>query len=254
MIDTHCHLYFNDFKKDINQIIFDAQCIGVTQFWMPSINSSYHVSMIDLEKKYKKLIKLFIGLHPCYVNQNTFEYELKEVINFLEKKNVIGIGEIGIDLYNNSSTFEIQKIVFLEQIKLAIKKNMPIIIHARESLTEIFLILKSQYSNVLKGIFHCFSGTLFDAQTIIDLGFLIGINGLITFKNVKIDQFLHKIPIEYIVLETDSPYLSPTPFRGKRNTPYFLKYIVDKLSIIYAISREKVIEKTTYNAKKLIER
>lgn len=252
MIDTHCHLYLEHFKKDVNQVICYSKYCGVQEFWLPGINSLYHLSMLNLKKQYKDLIQLIIGLHPCYVYNTTFQYELETVINFLKKNDVIAIGEIGIDLYRDSSTLEIQKIVFLEQIKLAIEKKIPIIIHSRQSLKEILLILESQNSNLLKGIVHCFSGTLSDAEAIIDLGFLIGINGLITFKNVNIDQFLHKIPIEYIVLETDSPYLAPVPFRGQRNSPFFLKYIVDKLSTIYQCSSEYIIEITTKNAKNLI--
>lgn len=211
MIDTHCHLYLEDFKKDFHEVIYCAKYCGIREFWFPAINSKYHLAMVDLKNQYKNLIQLMIGLHPCYVNFSTFEYELIKVIDFLKYNEVIAIGEIGIDLYYNNSTFEIQKIVFLEQIKLAIAKKKPIIIHARQSFKEILCILQSECSNLLKGIFHCFSGTLFDAKAIIELGFLIGINGLITFKNVHIDQFLNKIPIEYIVLETDSPYLAPVP-------------------------------------------
>lgn len=252
MIDTHCHLYFENFRKDLDQVVINAKNCGVIECWLPGINSLYHFSMLSLKKKYKNWIQLIIGLHPCYVELSTFKIELQKIKHFLEKHNVIAIGEIGIDLYHNSNTLQIQKIVFLEQIKLAIEKKKPIIIHSRQSLQEILEILNSESLNCLKGIFHCFSGNLSDAQSIIKLGFLIGINGLITFKNVNIDQFLHEIPIKYIVLETDSPYLTPVPFRGKRNNPSLLKYIVSKLSLIYKISVQNVIKITTQNAKNLI--
>lgn len=253
MIDTHCHLYLEELFNDFNEIFIRSNNSGVIQCWLPAINSSYHLKMINLKKANPHWIKLMAGLHPCYVKRDTFEFELEKVKSFLRNHDCIAIGEIGIDLFWDKSTFEIQKIAFLEQIKIAKKNKLPIIIHSRESIEEIFVILENEKNDSLKGIFHCFSGNFSQAKKIIELGFLLGIGGMITFTNVKVDQFLHEIPLQHLVLETDSPYLAPVPFRGKRNDPSFLLNIVKKLSSIYHVSEEKIIEISIANSTKLIQ-
>ncbi|MCB9202734.1 MAG: TatD family hydrolase [Flavobacteriales bacterium] len=252
MVDTHCHLYVEEFDGDLDEVIDKSGRKGVKEFWLPAVDSSYHLKMNEIKEKYFPKIKLMVGLHPTYVKEETYQKELDLVERELEKNDYIAIGEIGIDLYWDKTTLEIQKKAFVHQIRLAKRKKLPIVIHARESYDEIFEVLEKENSEELKGIFHCFTGTYEQALKIIDFGFLLGIGGVVTFKNGKIDQFLHKIPLEKIVLETDSPYLAPVPFRGKRNSPEYLEFVVGKLSDLYGVSREFIIEVTHNNAQKLI--
>lgn len=253
MIDTHCHLYMEEFFKDVNHVIIQSKNSGIIQCWMPAIDSTYHENMIKLKKNYPEWIELMVGLHPCNIKNDNFEFELEQINLFLDNYPCIGIGEIGIDCHwMNNILLEKQKIVFCEQIKIAKKKELPIIIHSRGAMKEIFSILEKEQNKHLKGIFHCFCGSLSDAERIIRLNFLLGIGGLITFKNERISHFLNKIPLQHIVLESDSPYLAPTPFRGKRNDPSLLINVVEKLSYIYNIPKEMVIQITTNNAKNLI--
>ena len=190
------------------------------------------------------------GLHPTDVKEN-YKDELEFVVNTLKSHNYVAIGEIGIDLYWEKSFLKQQKDAFKFQIKLAIQHDLPIVIHCREAFNEIFEILDKENSNKLRGVFHCFTGTLEEAQRAIDLGFVLGIGGVVTFKNGGIDKFLHKIDLKNIVLETDSPYLAPVPFRGKRNESSYIIYVLEKLSEIYGISKEKIAEITSKNAEKV---
>ena len=251
MIDTHCHLYIEEFEDDINHVIEKAKNEGVQEFWFPAIDSSYHLKMNELKQKFSNEIHLMMGLHPCYVKPETFEKELEIVEQKLKSNEYFAIGEIGIDLYWDKSTLDIQQLAFKHQIKLAKEQKLPIVIHSRESFNEVFNTLEQEKSEDLFGIFHCFSGDAHQAKKAIELDFLLGIGGVVTFKNGKIDQFLNEIPLDKIVLETDSPYLSPTPFRGKRNEPSYLKYITKKLSEIYQVSEQEIIHQTTLNCKRI---
>lgn len=251
MIDTHTHLYAEEFDQDRKETIEKALNNGVTHFFLPAIDSKTHKKMLDLEKEYPNQTYAMMGLHPCSVKTETWEYELNIVENYLKQRDFCAIGEIGIDLYWDKSTLEIQIRTFEQQIDWAIERNLPIIIHTRDSFNETFEILQNKKHINLRGIFHCFSGNLEQAQQAIDLGFSLGIGGVITFKNGKIDQFLHEIPVEKIVLETDSPYLAPTPHRGKRNDSSYLPLIAGKLVDIYKISFEEIDRITTQNAKKI---
>ena len=188
-----------------------------------------------------------MGLHPCYVKENYVD-ELNHIEAELAKRKFIAIGEIGIDLYWDKSTLEIQKIAFKHQIKLAKKYKLPIVIHCRESFDEIFEVLESEKSDDLFGIFHCFTGNLEQAQQAISLNMKLGIGGVVTFKNGKIDQFLHQIDLKHIVLETDSPYLAPVPFRGKRNESSYVHLVAEKLATIYGVSQEEIAKITTENS------
>ena len=250
IIDTHTHLYLNQFKKDIDDVIASAKEIGVKKFIFPAIDSSHFDSMHSLKNKYPNEIYLMSGLHPTDVKEN-YKDELDFVVNTLKTNNYVAIGEIGIDLYWDKTFLKQQQEAFIFQIRLAIKHDLPIVIHCRQAFDQIFEILDKENCDKLRGIFHCFTGTFEEAQRAIDLGFVLGIGGVVTFKNGGIDKFLHKIDLKNIVLETDSPYLAPVPFRGKRNESSYIIYVIEKLSEIYGISKEKIAEITSKNAEKV---
>jgi TatD DNase family protein len=250
IIDTHTHLYLKQFNEDIDLVINRSKEIGVNKFILPAIDSSHFNEMHNLKDKYPNSIYLMSGLHPTDVKEN-YKDELDFVVNTLKSHNYVAIGEIGIDLYWDKSFLKQQQEAFKFQIRLAIEHDLPIVIHCREAFDEIFQILDDENCNELRGVFHCFTGTLEQAQRAIDLGFFLGVGGVVTFKNGGIDKFLHKIDLKNIVLETDSPYLAPVPFRGKRNESSYLIYILEKLSEIYGISKEKIAEITSKNAEKV---
>lgn len=246
--DTHTHLYSKEFEQDRNEMIHRAMNAGVTRFFIPSIDSAHSESMYALEKQYPENIFLMMGLHPTYVKEN-YESELMHVESELAKRKFYAVGEIGIDLFWDKSTLAIQQIAFRRQIQLAKKYKLPINIHCRDAFDEIFEILEQEKSADLFGIFHCFTGTFEQAQQAISCNMKLGIGGVVTFKNGTIDQFLHRIPIEHIVLETDSPYLAPVPFRGKRNESSYIINVVNKLADIYQNTPESIAEITTRNSK-----
>lgn len=246
--DTHTHLYSEEFDLDRSEMIQRAISKGVTRFFVPAIDSTCTKAMYELEANYPENVFLMIGLHPCYVKENFWD-ELNHIETELTKRKFIAIGEIGIDLYWDKSTLEMQKIAFKYQIQLAKKYKLPIVIHCRESFDEIFEVLESERSDDLFGIFHCFTGTIEQAHQAISLNMKLGIGGVVTFKNGKIDQFLHQIDLKHIVLETDSPYLAPVPFRGKRNESSFICLVAEKLATIFGVSTEEIAKITTENSK-----
>lgn len=249
--DTHTHLYSEEFDADRNEMIQKAIQAGVTRFFVPSIDSSYTQKMYDLEKQYPENVFLMMGLHPCYVKPETFEQELLHVEKELASKKFYAVGEIGIDLYWDKTTLEIQKLAFKRQIQLAKKHKLAINIHCREAFDEIFEVLESEKSADLFGIFHCFTGDLEQANKAISLGMKLGIGGVATFKNGKIDQFLNQIDLKHIVLETDSPYLAPVPYRGKRNESSYTLLVAQKLALIYELPLEEIAKITTENSKQI---
>ena len=251
LIDTHTHIYSEKFDHDRDEVIQRAMDIGVQRFYLPSINSSYYNKMEDLKNKYPENMFLMIGLHPCDVKSETYEHELAFVENKLLEEKFAAVGEIGLDLYWDTTTLELQKYAFIKQINLAKKFKLPIIIHIRDAFKEALEIIEKEKDSDLYGIVHCFSGNLEQAKQFIDLGFYLGIGGVVTFKNGKIDKFLKEIPLENIVLETDSPYLAPTPFRGKRNESSYLKVIADKISDIYELMPDEVGKITSENARRI---
>ena len=246
MIDTHTHLYLEEFKDDIDDVISRAKNVGVHGFYLPSISSKYNKSMRDLEKKFPDDISCMIGLHPCYVDDN-FQSEINFVKKQIDEHNYKAIGEIGIDLFHEKKYFNQQVIAFEEQIKLAIEYDLPIVIHSRDSFDEIFKVLEKFKSEKLRGIFHCFTGNLDQANKIIDLNFHLGIGGVVTFKNGKISEFLNAVPIDKIVLETDSPYLAPAPYRGKRNESFYIELVAKKIAEVYDVDLDYVSEVTDKN-------
>ena len=247
MIDTHTHLYLEQFRDDIDDVISRAKAVGVEKFYLPSISSKYNKSMHDLEKKFPDDIFCMIGLHACSVDDN-FDLELDFVKKKIKEHNYKAIGEIGIDLFHEKKYFDQQVIAFEQQIKLAIENDLPIVIHSRDSFDEIFEVLEKFKCEKLRGIFHCFTGNIDQARRIIDLNFHLGIGGVLTFKNGKISEFLNEIPINKIVLETDSPYLAPSPYRGTRNESSYLKIIADKLAEIYNLKIDEISKITQQNS------
>jgi TatD DNase family protein len=250
IIDTHSHLYLKQFSDDIENVIEKSIENGVKKFILPAIDSSHYEDMHHLKNKYPKKMYLMTGLHPTNVKEN-YKAELDFVVNSLKEYDYIAIGEIGIDLYWDKFFLKQQQEAFRFQIRLAMKHDLPIVIHCRDAFDEIFEILNKENCDELRGIFHCFTGNIDQAKRAIDLGFILGIGGVVTFKNGGIDKFLNQIDLKHIVLETDSPYLAPVPHRGKRNESSYIMYVVEKLSEIYGLSKEEIAEITTKNAEKV---
>lgn len=249
LTDTHTHLYSEEFQNDRTEMIRKAIEAGVSRFFVPSIDSSYTQKMYDLEKQFSDNIFLMMGLHPCYVKPETYLQELTHVENQLTLRKFHAVGEIGIDLYWDKSTLKIQQDAFKKQIQLAKKYNLGINIHCRDSFDEVFEVLEGEKSPDLFGIFHCFTGDFNQAKRAINLGMKLGIGGVVTFKNGKIDQFLNDIDIKHIVLETDSPYLAPVPHRGKRNESSYTVLVAEKLAQIYQLPIDEIACITTENSK-----
>ncbi len=248
--DTHTHLYSEAFDEDRHEMIQRAIDANISRFFIPAIDSTYTNSMLELEKDFPKNIFLMMGLHPTHVKDN-FKEEIKHVEDMLAERSFYAVGEIGIDLYWDVSTLEIQKEAFKYQIELAKKYKLPIVIHCREAFNEIFEVLEEANDQDLFGVFHCFTGTIDQAKKAISFNMKLGIGGVATFKNGKIDKFLNEIDLKHIVLETDAPYLSPVPFRGKRNESLYILKVLNKLSEIYNVSKEDIANITTQNSKEI---
>lgn len=248
--DTHTHLYSEAFEKDQKAMIQRAMDAGVERFFVPAIDSTYTQSMLDLESNYPENVFLMMGLHPTHVKEN-YKEELALVEEWLSKRKFYAVGEIGIDLYWDKTFLKQQHEAFVYQIRLAKKHQLPIVIHCRDAFDEIFEILEQEKGEDLFGIFHCFTGTLKQAHKALSYNMKLGIGGVVTFKNGKIDQFLDQIDLRHIVLETDSPYLAPAPHRGKRNESAYITRVLEKLSTIYNIPKEDIAEITTENSKEV---
>ncbi len=248
--DTHTHLYSEAFDEDRYDMIHRALDAGVSRFFIPAIDSTYNESMFQLEKDFPENVFLMMGLHPTHVKEN-YKEELAIVADLLASRKFYAVGEIGIDLYWDKTTLSIQQDAFRKQIKLAKQYKLPIVIHCREAFDEIFEVLEEEKSDDLFGIFHCFTGTKEQAHKAISYNMMLGIGGVVTFKNGKIDQFLNEISLEHIVLETDAPYLSPTPYRGKRNESSYIVNVLNKLVDIYHKTPEEIAIVTTQNSKKV---
>ena len=246
--DTHTHLYSEAFDEDRNEMIDRAIDQGVSRFFIPAIDSEYTEAMLQLEKDYPNNMFLMMGLHPTHVKDN-YKEELKHVEAMLAKRPFYAVGEIGIDLYWDKTTLGIQQEAFKHQIRLAKQYKLPIVIHCREAFDEIFEVLESEKSDDLFGIFHCFTGTLEQAHQAISYNMKLGIGGVVTFKNGKIDTFLNQIDLKHIVLETDAPYLAPVPYRGKRNESTYVIKVLEKLVDVYGVSLKDIAAITTQNSK-----
>ena len=247
LTDTHTHLYSEEFSQDRDEMIQRALDTGVKRFFVPSIDSSYTQQMYELEAKYPENVHLMMGLHPTYVKEGYMQ-ELAHVEEQLAKRKFTAIGEIGIDLYWDKSTLKEQQYAFKYQIQLAKKYKLPINIHCRDAFNEVFEVLESEKGDDLFGVFHCFTGNFEQAQQAISYNMKLGIGGVVTFKNGQIDRFLSEIDIKHIVLETDSPYLPPVPYRGKRNESSYTKLVAEKLATIYNLPVSQIAEITTQNS------
>jgi len=246
--DTHTHLYAEEFDMDRDEMMQRAINAGVTRFFIPAIDSNSIQKMYELEANYPENVFLMMGLHPTYVKENYWD-ELEIVAKELASRKFFAIGEIGIDLYWDKTHLIEQQMAFRTQIQWAKKYKLPIVIHCRDAFEEIFEILESEKSADLFGIFHCFSGTYEQALQAISYNMKLGIGGVVTFKNGKIDQFINQIDLKHLVLETDSPYLAPIPFRGKRNESSYIVNVVDKLAALYGVSTQEIALQTTNNSK-----
>lgn len=248
--DTHSHLYSDEFLIDQEAMMQRAFDAGVQRIFVPAIDSTFADKMYEVEAKYPENVFLMMGLHPTHVNEN-FESELAFVESELARRKFYAVGEIGIDLFWDKTFLKQQIEAFRRQIQWAKKYKLPINIHCRDAFDEVFEVLKAEQSPDLFGIFHCFTGTYEQALEAISYNMKLGIGGVVTFKNGKIDQFLNKIDISNLVLETDSPYLAPVPYRGKRNESSYLTNVIDKLAELYDTTAEDIAEITTQNAKEI---
>ncbi len=251
-IDTHSHLYAEEFAADIEEVVLRAKTANVRNILLPDIDSKDRPKMIELHKKFPKICLPMIGLHPTSVKED-YKKELAEIVKTISVQKFYGIGETGIDLYWDKTFFKEQIESFEFQIELALKHNLPIVIHARKSLNEIFAILKKFVNKNLTGVFHCFPGNIQEAQKAVDMGFYLGIGGVVTYKNSTMADVVRHFSLDHILLETDSPYLTPVPHRGKRNDSSLIPLVAEFISKIKEVNINDVAEITTSNAEKLFK-
>lgn len=250
MIDTHAHIYSEEFDADRTDVLARAREAGVMELYMPNVDHTSIDRMLELEAKYPAIARPMMGLHPCYVKKG-FEKELYLVESWLAKRHFIAIGEIGTDLYWDKTTWPYQQEAFLQQIRWAKQYRLPVAIHCRESMAETLRLLEPLVGDDLTGVFHCFTGTLEQAQQCLAIGFRLGIGGVSTFKNGGLDKVLPEVGIEHLVLETDCPYLAPAPHRGKRNEPAFLAVIAQRVADLKHMTLAELTAKTSANARAL---
>ena len=248
--DTHTHLYSEAFDEDREAMIQRALDAGVSRFFIPAIDSTYADAMFSLENAFPENVFLMTGLHPTHVKEN-FNEELSFVEQELKRRKYVAVGEIGIDLYWDKSTLAIQQEAFRRQIQLAKQHELPIVIHCRDAFDEVFEVLETEKDEKLFGIFHCFTGTYEQAQQALSFNMKLGIGGVVTFKNGKLDTVINRIPLKDVVLETDSPYLAPAPYRGKRNESVYITRVLEKLAELYEMDTEAVAEMTTQNSREV---
>ncbi len=251
LTDTHTHLYSDEFNEDREAMIQRAMAAGVQRFFLPAIDADSTAGMLELKQQFPECIHLMSGLHPTHVQQQDVKLQLAHVKKMLDIGDCVAVGEIGVDLYWDKTTKDLQMQVFEQQIEWALAYKLPIVIHCRNAFDEVFEVLEIFNGKGLHGIFHCFTGTKEQAQEAINHGMKLGIGGVVTFKNGKIDQFLSQIDLEHIVLETDAPYLSPVPYRGKRNESAYLLHVAQKVASLYNVTVEEVASITTSNSREV---
>lgn len=252
LIDTHSHIYSEEFIHDRDEALQRAYDSGIKKIILPNIDSGSIKHMLDLSDAYPHLCYPLIGLHPTSVEED-YREELEAIEYWLDKRKFYGIGEIGIDLYWDKKYENEQKDAFRRQIRMAKKHKLPIVIHIRNSFDETYEIVKEEQDGTLKGVFHCFTGTIEEARKIVDLGFYLGVGGVLTFKNSNLNDVIRSVKVENILLETDAPYLAPVPKRGKRNESSYLVFVAQKVAEIFNISMTQVAEITSSNARALFE-
>jgi TatD DNase family protein len=250
LIDTHAHIYVSEFENDQFLMLERAEKEGIEKILLPAIDSESHVQMLLLEQQNPATCISMMGVHPCSIKED-YKSELKIAREYFEQRKFIAVGEIGLDFYWDKTFTDQQFAAFHEQIEWALEFDIPIAIHSRSSTDECIQVVAEHQKGKLRGVFHCFSGDAKQAQQIIDLGFYMGIGGVLTFKNSGLDKVLETVNLKHLLLETDAPYLAPVPFRGKRNEPSYLKYVVEKLSAIKNVELNEVAEITTRNAEEL---
>lgn len=250
LFDTHSHVYLREFDNDRADVMERTDKAGIAKVLMPAIDSSTHASMLDLEQRYPVLCLAMMGVHPCSVKED-YRKELELAEGYLRSRRFVAVGETGLDFYWDVTYRDQQYEVFQRQIDWAIEFQIPIVIHSRNSIDECIEMIRKNSNEKLRGVFHCFTGTVEQAREIIDLGFYLGIGGVVTFKNAGLDKVVAQLPLGNLVLETDAPYLAPVPFRGKRNEPEYLSYVARRLAEIYALPLEEVAAATSENSKKL---
>jgi TatD DNase family protein len=250
LVDTHTHLYSKEFAADIDKVIERAAAEGVEKFYLPAIDSTATASMLALEARFTGKCIAMMGLHPCYVKEN-YKDELQQVEEWLGKRSFAAVGEIGLDHYWDKTYVKEQEEAFRLQVEWSIKYNLPIVIHTRNAMQETINIVKEYAHRGARGIFHCFGGSIESAREIIKAGFYLGIGGVVTYPKAGLAEVLEHIELEHLVLETDAPYLTPVPFRGKRNESSYLKYVVEKLAAIKNVPVEEIAAVTTANAEKI---
>ncbi len=251
LTDTHAHLYSAQFSADREMMMTRAFEEGVERIFLPAIDSESHNDLIALVDAFPSRCFAMMGLHPCSVNPNTIENEMREIEYWHSIRKFVAVGEIGIDLYWDKTHLELQQEIFARQIDLAKKMNLPIIIHSRNAFNECHEIVKEKQDGNLKGIFHCFSDGIKEGEKVIELGFLMGIGGVLTFKNSGVDKVVEHFGLENFVLETDAPYLAPVPYRGKRNESAYIIHVANKMAEIKKCSVGEVATITTENSKSL---
>lgn len=249
-IDTHTHLYLKEFSDDIEEVMQRAEVEGVSRFYLPAIDSSETGNMIELEKKFPGKCIAMAGLHPCSVKEN-YKEELAKVEMALSQRKFIAIGESGLDFYWDKTYIKEQYESLHVQAAWALKYDLPLVLHTRDAMHETIDVIKTYKGKGLRGVFHCFGGSLENANEIVDQNFLLGIGGVVTYKNSGLADVIREIDLKYIVLETDAPYLTPVPYRGKRNESSYVKLIAQKLAGIKNITLEEVAEQTTKNAESM---
>ncbi len=250
MIDTHAHIYLEQFSEDLPETIDRLSNNGIERVLMPNIDSTSIEAMLEVEQRYSDTCISMMGLHPCSVNKN-FEKELYIVEEWLSKRNFLAVGEIGTDLYWDKTYYPQQVEAFNIQCELALKYELPIVIHCRESIDETIALTRPFSARGLNGVFHCFTGDLNQANQITELGFKLGIGGVATFKNGGLDKVLPHVDIRNLLLETDSPYLAPVPHRGKRNEPAYVRLVAERMVALTSLSYKEIELQTTANAVEL---
>ncbi|MFY9152523.1 MAG: TatD family hydrolase [Prolixibacteraceae bacterium] len=250
LIDTHSHIYSTDFLQDQDEVIQRAYSSDVRKIILPNIDSSSVKNLLDMADTYPHICFPLMGLHPTSVNHD-YQEELQVVEYWLKKRKFYGIGEIGIDLYWEKSFLIEQTHAFRHQLELASRYNLPVVIHVRDSFDEVYEVIKEVTDENLTGVFHSFTGSIEQARMVTDLGFKIGVNGIVTFKNSGLDEVIKQIDPSNLIIETDSPYLTPVPFRGQRNESSYLVYIAQKIADLHQVTVGEIAKITTENARKL---
>lgn len=250
LTDTHTHIYYETNPEKRAQLMQNCFHNGITRLFLPNVNSDSASLIQDICLQYPQNCFAMLGLHPCDVKED-FEQELVNIKQIIAQQQIYAIGEIGIDLYWDKSTLPNQQIAFRQQIAWAKELELPIVIHCREAFDEVFEILDELKDDKLRGIFHCFTGDLLQAQHAIDLGFYLGIGGVVTYKKAGLDKVVEQLSLNHIVLETDAPYLAPVPHRGKPNESAYLIHVAEKVADLHHISIEELAEMTTANSIKI---